>query len=220
MPQINPSFWLQDAAPGISGGPLSWWVKTNGDAFVRDTTDTVWNSIGNINLATLGLLSRSGGIMEGAITGSHGLAPIDSPNFTTAAKLGGVDLVTMNDLEEAVKALNQFVAQQISSVKNSIQPSAVRTSMAWGQGVVGDNGVVPLPIFASDGSTAASSDVILTFVSINQQDQNDDGHVDGSHRQHCTVDLTTRIVRIWTEGLSGRALTVGGNANYFILAAK
>lgn len=87
-------FVVASSDPGALGAGSIWVNDTTGEFSCRDSTDSTWNVIFNIDIVNGGLLPVGGGNMTGAITGSHGLAPTDSPPFTTNATLDGDDLAT------------------------------------------------------------------------------------------------------------------------------
>ena len=97
--------YTQSTDPGAVGTGYQWLNTTTGNLYERNTTNTAWVLVGNVNLVTLGALMRTGGVMSGPITGVTGWAPLDSPDFTTVAKLSGVNLATVNDLTALQTAL-------------------------------------------------------------------------------------------------------------------
>ena len=97
--------YIQSTDPGEVGTGYQWLNTTTGNLYERNTTNTAWVLVGNVNLVTLGALMRTGGVMSGPITGVTGWAPMDSPDFTTVAKLSGVNLATVNDLTALQTAL-------------------------------------------------------------------------------------------------------------------
>lgn len=92
MAQIAP--YQQASDPGAVGAGVFWVNTTTGVFSVRNTANSAWVQIGNVNEANLGLLPLSGGTMTGAIEGAHGLLPTDSPAITTNATLDGDDLAS------------------------------------------------------------------------------------------------------------------------------
>lgn len=92
MTQIAP--YQQASDPGAVGAGVEWTNTTTGDVYRRDITNSAWNKMFNVGVVNGGLLPLAGGNMTGAITGSHGLAPLDSPAFTTNATLTSNDLAT------------------------------------------------------------------------------------------------------------------------------
>lgn len=90
------TFYAQAGTPGTPAAGDIWINTTTGDFKVRDTSNANWNTIFNINLVNGGLLPKAGGAMTGAITGAHGLAPLDSAPLTTNVTLDGNDLASKN----------------------------------------------------------------------------------------------------------------------------
>ena len=104
--------YTQSTDPGAVGTGYQWLNSTTGNLYERNTTNTAWVLVGNVNLVTLGALMRTGGVMSGAITGVTGWAPLDSPDFTTVAKLSGVNLATVNDLTALRRPLRPGLRQR------------------------------------------------------------------------------------------------------------
>lgn len=123
-----------------------------GHKYSSDTSSTEWVLIGNVNEPNMGLLPLSGGAMTGAITGSTGYAPINTPDFVSSAKLDGLDLATINDLTNMqttiLDAVTPLINQAIASTTSSI---SVSSKIAFGHGTLtfstGTPQTIPLPYY-------------------------------------------------------------------------
>ena len=49
--------YTQSTDPGAVGTGYQWLNTTTGDLYERNTTNTAWVIVGNVNLVTLGVLS-------------------------------------------------------------------------------------------------------------------------------------------------------------------
>lgn len=129
-----------------------------GNFYVSNSSATAWVLIGNVNSTNLGMLPLTGGTLTGAIAGATGLAPNDSPDFTTTAKLGGVQLATVTDLSNTQTTVLNTIAPKVSEAIASVT-SGITTAanIAMASGLLTFTSAVaqtiPLPVF-SDGSTA------------------------------------------------------------------
>jgi hypothetical protein len=101
--------------------------------------------------------------MSGAIAGVTGWAPLDSPNFTTVAKLLGVNLATVNDLASLSTALNALITSKVdSAIASSVSTISINNNIVVAMGIVAAGAAyntvinIPAPIF-SDGITATPS---------------------------------------------------------------
>ena len=140
--------YTQSTDPGAVGTGYQWLNSTTGNLYERNTTNTAWNSAGNVNLSTLGALMRTGGVMSGPITGVTGWAPLDSPDFTTVAKLSGVNLATVNDLTALQTALEARIkAEAQAAVATALGGVSGSQNIAIGFGtLVGATATTPVTI--------------------------------------------------------------------------
>ena len=154
--------YTQSADPGAVGTGYQWLNSTTGNLYERNTTNTAWVLVGNVNLVTLGALMRTGGVMSGAITGVTGWAPLDSPDFTTVAKLSGVNIATVNDLTALQTALEARIkAEAQAAVATALGGVSGSQNIALGFGILAGATAttpvtIPLPIFP-DGVQATQS---------------------------------------------------------------
>lgn len=140
---------------------------STGNLYASNTSATAWVLIGNVNQANLGMLPLTGGALTGAISGATGLAPIDAPNFTTSAKLLGVDLATQTYVDTVNNTTLTGIAPKITQAIASISAGiTVKGSLARANGILvfpsGGSGfpaaqTIPLPIYP-DGTVASESD--------------------------------------------------------------
>jgi hypothetical protein len=162
--------FVEASDPGAVGAGYQWMNSTTGDLYERDTTNASWTLIGNVNQANYGQLPLTGGNMSGAIAGVTGWAPNDSPNFTTVAKLLGVNLATVNDLADLETTLEALI---VSKVDSAIASSS--SSVSFGNNLVVATGkvgpattptgtmTIPAPVFP-DG-IAATADQCFVIAS-------------------------------------------------------
>ena len=140
--------YTQSTDPGAVGTGYQWLNTTTGNLYERNTTNTAWVLVGNVNLVTLGALMRTGGVMSGPITGVTGWAPLDSPDFTTVAKLSGVNLATVNDLTALQTALEARIkAEAQAAVATALGGVSGSQNIAVGFGtLVGATATTPVTI--------------------------------------------------------------------------
>ena len=140
--------YTQSTDPGAVGTGYQWLNSTTGNLYERNTTNTAWVLVGNVNLVTLGALMRTGGVMSGPITGVTGWAPLDSPDFTTVAKLSGVNLATVNDLTALQTALEARIkAEAQAAVATALGGVSGSQNIAVGFGtLVGATATTPVTI--------------------------------------------------------------------------
>ena len=140
--------YTQSTDPGAVGTGYQWLNSTTGNLYERNTTNTAWVLVGNVNLVTLGALMRTGGVTSGPITGVTGWAPLDSPDFTTVAKLSGVNLATVNDLTALQTALEARIkAEAQAAVTTALGGVSGSQNIAVGFGtLVGATATTPVTI--------------------------------------------------------------------------
>lgn len=135
---------------------------TTGNLYFTNAAGTAWVLMGNVNNANLGLLPLTGGTMTGAITGASSWAPNDSPNFTSSAKLDGVNLATTSDLTTTSTTILNSIAPKITeAVASTTSAISVKGNVAMASGLLtftsATTQTIPLPVY-SDGVTASESD--------------------------------------------------------------
>ena len=161
-------------APASLPAPGSWTgydAVDTGTGKIYICTGTAWSEIGNINTTNLGLLALTGGTMSGSILGATGWAPSDSPNFTSSAKLGGVDLVTADTLASTKDTILNSISPKITeAVASTTSAIDVKSNMAMAMGFLfpigttkteGQTDTIPLPTYPG-GATAAPSECVWT----------------------------------------------------------
>jgi hypothetical protein len=106
--------------------------------------------------------------MTGNVAGATGWAPNDSPNFTTSAKLNGVDLATTVNLSDTSTTILNGIAPKITeAIAATASGLSVKGSIAYDQGLltpatVGATIVIPQPLYP-DGTKANLSDCRWTI---------------------------------------------------------
>ena len=154
--------YVQSTDPGAVGAGHQWENTTTGDIFERNSGNTAWTFLYNCNLANGGLVPKTGAVMSGPLTGVTGWAPNDSPNFTTTAKLNGVNLATTNDLTTLRDELVQLIKVDAQiAVANALGGLTGNQNVAIGSGnLVGATKAspitIPLPSFP-DGIKATEA---------------------------------------------------------------
>ena len=141
--------YIATSDPGAVGAGYQWLHSTTGDLKERNTSNAAWVYVGNVNLINYGSLPTTGGAMTGAITGVTGWATVASPNFTTSAKLAGVNLATTNDLTALQNTLTASVNAQIESLFAGLNSGlSIDNSIVFKAGVVADGATISLPFFS------------------------------------------------------------------------
>lgn len=135
---------------------------STGNLYESNTSASTWIQVGNVNNANLGLAPVTGFTATGAITGATGWAPLDAPNFTTSAKLGGVDLATTTDLSTTSTTILNSIAPKITeAVAATSNAITVKANIARATGLLTftttATQTIPLPTYP-DGTTAAEAD--------------------------------------------------------------
>ena len=97
-------------SPGPTAVGTLWFDAATGLLKNRDDAGA-WNTLMQYNLHDGGIVSKGGGNLVGAITGTHGLAPVVNAALTGTATLNGDDLVTLSTLN----AMIQDMQDQITS---------------------------------------------------------------------------------------------------------
>ena len=153
--------YTQTSDPGAVGVGRTWLHPTTGALKVRNTANTAWTTIGNVDDPNFGSLLASGGAVSANITGNTGWAASDAHNFPTTASINSVAIATINDVTSRISALESSIVPLISSAIATYASSltflskiAVHTGVtkqaAW-------NTVITLPTdggFQYDGGTA------------------------------------------------------------------
>jgi len=186
--------YVQEDDPGAVGAFALWCVPTTGNISMRNTSNSGWTLIGNVNNPFLGLATQSGFTATGAITGVSGWAPLDSPALTTTATLNGVPLATQNDLTNLQTALvNLINAEVTQSINTFLSQATLSSNIAMGFGTftftqdVGPVVVqtIPLPFFG-DGSQATQAQCIWMVTPLYQAFPNPGGNV--THFEYVDAD--------------------------------
>jgi hypothetical protein len=133
-----------------------------GNFYVANSTATAWVLVGSVNSPNLGMLPLTGGTMTGNVAGATGWAPNDSPNFTTSAKLNGVDLATTTNLSDTSTTILNGIAPKITeAIASTSSGLTVKSNIARDVGLLTFTDTtpqtIPLPIYP-DGTTASESD--------------------------------------------------------------
>ena len=152
--------YTQTGDPGAAGVGRTWLHPTTGVLKVRNTANTAWTTIGNVDDPSFGSLLTSGGAVSANITGNTGWAASDAHNFPTTASINSVAIATINDVTSRISALESSIVPLISSAIATYAGSLTFLSkIAVHTGVIKQaawNTVVTLPTnggFQYDGGT-------------------------------------------------------------------
>ena len=107
--------YTQTGDPGSVGVGKTWLHPTTGVLKVRNTANTSWTTIGNVDDPNFGSLLASGGAVSANITGNTGWAASDAHNFPTTASINSVAIATINDVTSRISALESSIVPLISS---------------------------------------------------------------------------------------------------------
>ena len=107
--------YTQTGDPGAVGVGRTWLHPTTGVLKVRNTANTAWTTIGNVDDPNFGSLLTSGGAVSANITGNTGWAASDAHNFPTTASINSVAIATINDVTSRISALESSIVPLISS---------------------------------------------------------------------------------------------------------
>ena len=107
--------YTQTDDPGSVGVGRTWLHPTAGVLKVRNTANTDWTTIGNVDDPHFGSLLTSGGAVRANITGNTGWAASDAHNFPTTASINNVAIATIDDVARRISALEGSIIPLISS---------------------------------------------------------------------------------------------------------
>ena len=153
---------------------------TTGEVAFSNKSGTAWVTLGNTDSPNAGLVPVTGATMTGSLGGATGLAPVDSPDFATSAKLDGVNLATQDDVTNSATTLSGSISSKITeaiagvtsgiSTKANVamQSGVLQFTEGYGTGdVVHPNPpqTIPLPIYP-DGSLANETDCKWTVSAV------------------------------------------------------
>lgn len=213
MAEVKTYFQVEEPADSTPG---TTWIVEDGSRSQRGT-DGSWRAMGNVNLDNGGSVKRSGDSMDGALEGSHGLAPLNAPNFTTNALLEDADLATKTWVQAKIDALNEVLTDAITTATDGSTPDfGIFDYMAFGSGVVASGGAIPLPKYKlGTGTTAQISEIVAVLVSPKTVHGRSDGITSFDWTIECSADAST-VVTCNFQGWAEAAST----ANYLIICAK
>lgn len=159
---------------GFIGVGSQWQDTTSGKLYERTSDNSAWKLIYVVDQDRGGLLPVTGGSVTGAILGTTGWAPVDSPNFNTSAKLGGVDLATVNYVNSIATGLSDSISAQINqAVASTVGNTQVNANIAKQKGTFTPTlsaglsmsvppafAAIPLPQYPNGGSQAQESECV------------------------------------------------------------
>jgi len=216
--------YVQATDPGAVGAGKTWlevnpvsYVGTQ-DFWCRNGNNSGWTKLGNLLQADGGNFPVAGGATTGPITGSHGLAPTVSPNFTSSLKRDGFDVARMADLNQmrndvlaATNArINELVTRAIASpVKFNVGAYKQVVSVVNGQVLT-----IPATFTYPDGSTSKAGEILLygaSWLKIDWTDRGSAGaasiaQVELVESPAMTYTVTMRHADAIDAGASGQVL--------------
>ena len=228
------NLYIAESDPGAVGYGYQWTKQSTGDLWARNTANTAWIAIGNINQANMGLAPKSGFAASGAITGVSGWAPVDSPDFSTGASLEGVSLATVNDItavtENIYSTIQTLVAEAMSAYQTN---TTAQSNVAIHSGTLNFDGApdtaqtITLPTFASDGQMATQSQCkwVVTqeigFIPTGLSGANDDWqYYFTENGGSVAVDPTTTLTFCAFVKRTDEATHFGIKVHYLIVAVR
>ena len=129
--------YTQTGDPGAVGVGKTWLHPTTGVLKVRNTANTTWTTVGNVDDPNFGSLLTSGGAVSANITGNTGWAAADAHNFPTTASINSVAIATINDVTSRISALESSIIPLISSAIATYAGSLTFSSkIAFASGIV------------------------------------------------------------------------------------
>ena len=166
--------WLGDDQPttGVIGGQ-DWRRPTSGEWWVRNTSNTDWTYVGNMNDNGLGSVQAAGDTVAGPLNGVPNLLPTTDPDVSGTITENGFPLAT----ELSLSQLQKFIMTQLKSMvraqflsQTKLSGSAANIAFlsayarmpyvelnGWGGGNAGFTGfMIPYATFQSDGMQATS----------------------------------------------------------------
>lgn len=221
--------YIQAGDPGATGAGYQWLNSSSGNLYERNTADTGWTFIGNVNQASYALLPKSGGDMTGAITGAHGLAPYTDADFSGNLRVGGLDVATQTWATAQIAALqttiNSRVSEAISSASSSI---TTKNNIAYASGIYYDTPgnlsstgyTIALPQY-KDLTTASVGDILDYGAALTSFDVHDNV-VSATNRYISVVETAagSRIFKINYSGWPNAGLSGNWGIAWWILAAR
>lgn len=217
--------YIQDADPGTPPlGGYEWMQPGTGDTYIRNGNNTAWVLKGNVDQANLGNLTLEGGAVSGLISGAHGLAPAESPDFQKSAKKDGGNLALVDDLNAMADELRgefSAVAAEIISSLLTTSPTKANIAMKMGKSTVTTNTTyftIPQPEFP--GGVQASYSQCAWIVSLQAVSWSDVTGGSGDTtplylEQHPTYPYQYKA---WSFNLNDAA--VGGYFHYLIIGVR
>lgn len=169
MALVGNTFYQSSASDPGTGYAMYYWNQTDtGLIYVRNAGDTAWVLVGDSQLPYLGQLSTQGGVMNGAITGAHGLSLSSSNDFNANSLRMGGDLVSTKAYVDAqVATLNAAIATGIATAIASAPSLNLSTKIAFATGIWGPYSGSPTipnqvinPPYYSDGIQADPSECV------------------------------------------------------------
>ena len=218
---------MQSTDPGAVGFGYLWANPSTGLVQARNTANSAWVSQGNYNQVQGGALPLTGGMMQGAITGSSGFVGSDSPALTGSPSNNGVNLATLTDVANSATAVaNQMNANIKSAIAAITGNFNISGQLAFGYGTVLDGATIPLPSYGgATPRTAYQGEIVLMMVGAGV-DTYGTGSPATQWQEKWSVNAGTRVVTAGTTILSGGGSGVYGStagtglANYCIVCVR
>lgn len=158
--------------PGAVGFGYQWAQTDTGNLYERNTSNTAWVIVGNINQTYLGQLNRGGGTTTGAILGAHGLMPLAGADFTSAPTINGNVITTQAYVDQRDNYVLSQISPQVQAALASLPGTSINSNVVIWTGQAGGsqspynaNIVIPITETYPDGTTIQKADC-QSFASI------------------------------------------------------
>ena len=159
--------------PGAVGFGYSWAQTDTGVILYRNTSNTAWVTLGATTSTNLGLTPKSGATMVGALTGAHGLMPVDaSVNFTGLPHVAGSynsDVALVTDLTTLQTGIDSQISAQVQQALASLPSVGLNSNICHWSGTAGGSQspanttpvAIPITGTYADGSSPIASECIV-----------------------------------------------------------
>ena len=163
--------WVGDSEPSVGVQATQGWRQpTSGNWWVRNTSNTDWTYMGNMNDNALGSVQTAGDTMSGPLNSVPNLLPTTDPDASGTIRENGFPLAT----ELSLSQLQQFIMTQLKSMVRAqflsqTKLSGTAANVAFGSGYValtyaeissGNTYSIPYPVFQSDNIQATRGQIL------------------------------------------------------------
>jgi hypothetical protein len=221
MALIGNTFYSDSSLDPGAGYPMYYWNQTNtGLVYIRAADDSGWVLVGDSAQPHLGQLSTQGGNMNGTITGAHGLSPVDTNNFTTSLYERGLEVATLQYVNQQIAIVNASIITAYASALATIPALNLASKVRFVTGTWSltsaaspASEVISLPIY-TDGVQAVESECIWGAALANFV-----APVTNSHNYIIGVTQTSNRNYTFTA-TDGSANTITADIDWWIIAFR